>query len=282
MPKSYPRWLGRVGPAEEHVAESSAASDVYKRQIQLHAPPLGQRDQASADKILATLAPYGISITAVFGGFEGESYATIPTVVETVGLMPAETRQKRLEEMFEISDFAKMIGCDVIALHLGFVPHDTSDPAYQDIIVVTQQLCQHAANNGQAVHLETGQETADGLVTFIGDTKCDNLFVNFDPANMILYGAGEPIEAVEKIGSLIKSVHCKDAKWAANPGDEWGEETKLGDGDVGMKAFLQTLQKIGYTGPLTIEREIPQTPEKQQAEIGHAVDLLKQLKEELL
>ena len=250
--------------------------------IQLHAPPLGQRDQASADKILATLAPYGISITAVFGGFEGESYATIPTVVETVGLMPAETRQKRLEEMFEISDFAKMIGCDVIALHLGFVPHDTSDPAYQDIIVVTQQLCQHAANNGQAVHLETGQETADGLVTFIGDTKCDNLFVNFDPANMILYGAGEPIEAVEKIGSLIKSVHCKDAKWAANPGDEWGEETKLGDGDVGMKAFLQTLQKIGYTGPLTIEREIPQTPEKQQAEIGHAVDLLKQLKEELL
>ena len=249
---------------------------------QLHGPPLGQRDQASADKILATLAPYGISITAVFGGFEGESYATIPTVVETVGLMPASTRQKRLDEMFEISDFAKMIGCDVIALHLGFVPHDTTDPAYQDIVAVTQQLCQHAANNGQAVHLETGQETADGLVTFIQDTKCDNLFVNFDPANMILYGAGNPIEAVEKIGNLIKSVHCKDAKWAANPGKEWGVETKLGDGDVCMKTFLQTLQKIGYTGPLTIEREIPQTPEKQQAEIGHAVDLLKQLKEELL
>ena len=250
--------------------------------IQLHTPPLGQRDQAHADKILATLAPYGISITAVFGGFEGESYATIPTVVETVGLMPASTRQKRLDEMFEISDFAKMIGCDVIALHLGFVPHDTTDPAYQDIVAVTQQLCQHAANNGQAVHLETGQETADGLVTFIQDTKCDNLFVNFDPANMILYGAGDPIEAVEKIGNLIKSVHCKDAKWAANPGQEWGVETKLGDGDVGMKTFLQTLQKIGYTGPLTIEREIPQTPEKQQAEIGHAVDLLKQLKEQLL
>ncbi len=250
--------------------------------IQLHAPPLGQRDQASADKILATLAPYGISITAVFGGFEGESYETIPAVVETVGLMPEETRQKRLQEMFEISDFAKMIGCDVVALHLGFVPHDTTDPAYQDIVAVTQQLCQHAAGNGQAVHLETGQETAEGLVTFISDTKCDNLFVNFDPANMILYGAGEPIEAVEKIGKLIKSVHCKDAKWAGKPGEEWGEETKLGDGDVGMKAFLQTLQKIGYTGPLTIEREIPQTPEKQQAEIGHAVDLLKQLKEDLL
>jgi len=214
--------------------------------IQLHTPPKGQRDQASADKILATLKPYGISITAVFGGFEGESYG------------------------------------DVIALHLGFVPHDTSDPTYQDIIAVTRQLCEYAAKNGQALHLETGQETAEGLVAFISDTKCDNLFVNFDPANMILYGAGEPIEAVEKIGGLIKSVHCKDAKWAASPGQEWGEETKLGDGDVGMKTFLQTLQKIGYTGPLTIEREIPQTPEKQLAEIGHAVNLLKQLKQELL
>ena len=250
--------------------------------IQLHAPPVGQRDQASADKILATLAPYGISITAVVGGFEGESYASIPIVVDTVGLMPPATRQKRLQEMCEISDFAKMIGCDVIGLHLGFVPHDTADPAYQEIIEVTQQLCQHAKNNGQAVHLETGQETAEALVAFIGDTKCDNLFVNFDPANMILYGAGNPIEAVEKIGSLIRSVHCKDAKWAANPGQEWGEETRLGDGDVGMKLFLQTLQKVGYTGPLTIEREIPQTPEKQHAEIGHAVELLKQLKQELM
>ena len=250
--------------------------------IQLHTPPKGQRDQASADKVLATLKPHGISITAVFGGFEGESYASIPTVVETVGLMPEATRQQRLEEMFEISDFAKMIGCDVIALHLGFVPHDSNDPAYQDIVAVTQRLCKYAADNGQALHLETGQETADALVKFISDTECDNLFVNFDPANMILYGAGEPIEAVEKIGSLIQSVHCKDAKWAANPGQEWGEETKLGDGDVGMKTFLQTLQKIGYTGPLTIEREIPQTPEKQLAEIGHAVDLLKQLKQELL
>ena len=250
--------------------------------IQLHTPPIGQRDQASADKVLSTLKPYGISITAVFGGFKGESYASIPTVVETVGLMPEATRQQRLEEMFEISNFAKMLNCDVIALHLGFVPHDTNDAAYQDIIAVTQQLCEYAANNGQAVHLETGQETADALVAFIADTECDNLFVNFDPANMILYGAGEPIEAVKKIGSLIKSVHCKDAKWAANPGQEWGEETKLGEGDVGMKTFLQTLRKIGYTGPLTIEREIPQTPEKQLAEIGHAVNLLKLLKQELL
>ena len=250
--------------------------------IQIHAPHVGNRNQATADEILQRLGKYGIKVTAVFGGFDGESYADIPTVVKTVGLVPQETRQSRLEEMKEISDFAKMLGCDVIALHLGFVPHDTSDPDYQNVIAITQELCQHAANHGQALHLETGQETADALVQFIADTQCDNLFVNFDPANMILYGAGDPIEAVQKLGDRIRSVHCKDAKWAANPGEEWGEETRLGDGEVDMRLYLETLKSIGYDGPLTIEREIPQEPDRQKTEIGHAVSLLQQLKTEVL
>ena len=249
--------------------------------IQIHAPHQGNRNQATADEILERLAKYGISVTAVFGGFEGESYADIPTVVNTVGLVPKQTRDARLAEMKEISDFAKMLGCPVIALHLGFVPHDTNDPDYSQIISLTRDLCQHAAGNGQALHLETGQETAEGLVQFIKDSECDNLFVNFDPANMILYGAGNPIEALELLGPLVQSCHCKDAKWAANPGQEWGEETKLGDGDVGMKQYLETLDKIGYTGPLTIEREIPQSPVQQKEEIGFAVKLLEGLKSEL-
>ncbi|MEL7496342.1 MAG: sugar phosphate isomerase/epimerase family protein [Planctomycetota bacterium] len=250
--------------------------------IQIHAPHAGNRTQATADEILQRLSQYGIKITAVFGGFDGESYADIPTVVETVGLIPKSTREARLAEMKEISDFSKMLGCHVIALHLGFVPHDTSDPDYQEIVAMTQDLCRHAASNGQALHLETGQETADGLVQFITDSKCDNLFVNFDPANMILYGAGNPIDALKQIGSRIRSVHCKDAKWAKRPGEEWGEETRLGDGEVDMRAYLQTLKEIGYQGPLTIEREIPQEPDRQKTEIGHAVNLLKQLKAELL
>ena len=249
--------------------------------IQIHAPHRGNRDQAAADEILGRLKKYGISVTAVFGGFEGESYADIPTTVDTVGLVPKSTREARLTEMKEISDFAQKLGCAVIGLHLGFVPHDTSDPDYAEIVTVTRDLCQHAAGNGQAVHLETGQESAEVLVQFIKDSECDNLFVNFDPANMILYGSGKPIEALERLGSLVQSCHCKDAKWAANPGQEWGEETKLGDGDVGMKQFLETLDKIGYTGPLTIEREIPQSPIKQKDEIGFAVKLLEGLKSEL-
>ena len=246
--------------------------------IQLHAPHQETRTQANADRFLARLRELNITLTCVFGGFEGESYADIPTVSRTVGLVPRDTRAARVQEMKEIADFAKMLGCRCVALHLGFVPHDVADPLYAEVIDVARDICDHCQANGQALHLETGQETADGLVKFIEDVKRDNLFINFDPANMILYGTGEPIEALRKVGKYVRSIHCKDGKWAKNPGQEWGQEVPLGDGDVGMENYLRTLKEIGYEGPLTIEREIPQEPERQKAEIGHAVRLLTALK----
>ncbi|MFM7072262.1 MAG: sugar phosphate isomerase/epimerase family protein [Planctomycetota bacterium] len=246
--------------------------------IQLHAPHQETRTQANADRFLARLRELNISLTCVFGGFEGESYADIPTVSRTVGLVPRATRAARVQEMKEIADFAKMLGCRCVALHLGFVPHDAADPLYAEVIAVARDICDHCQANGQALHLETGQETADGLVQFIEDVKRDNLFINFDPANMILYGTGEPIEALRKVGKYVRSIHCKDGKWAKNPGQEWGQEVPLGDGDVNMENYLRTLKEIGYEGPLTIEREIPQEPERQKAEIGHAVRRLTALK----
>lgn len=250
--------------------------------IQLHAPAKETRTAENAQAFLQKLGELGIELTCVFGGFEGESYADIPTVVKTVGLVPADTRAARTQEMKEIADFAKLLGCDTVALHLGFIPHDTSDPLYQEVLEVTRDVLDHCKANGQALHLETGQESAEGLLRFIKDTERDNLFVNFDPANMILYGTGEPIEALKKIGSYVHSVHCKDGKWADRPGEEWGQEVPLGEGDVGMESYLQTLRELGYTGPLTIEREIPQEPERQKAEIHHAVSLLTDLKAKLV
>ncbi|QDV58635.1 sugar phosphate isomerase/epimerase family protein [Rosistilla oblonga] len=250
--------------------------------IQLHAPAAETRTQANADKLRSQMEEMSVELTAVFGGFEGESYADIPTVVETVGLVPEATRAARLQEMKEIADFAKLIECDVVALHLGFVPHETSDPSYEGIVTVMRDLCDHAANNGQRVHLETGQETADGLLQFLSSVERDNLFVNFDPANMILYGTGEPIPALQKVGSFVRSVHCKDGTWSDKPGETWGAEVPLGEGQVDMRKYLQTLNEIGYTGPLTIEREIPAEPERQLKEIGAAVALLTKLKSELL
>jgi sugar phosphate isomerase/epimerase len=118
------------------------------------------------------------------------------------------------------------------------------------------------------------------LIRFLDDVRRDNLFVNFDPANMILYGAGEPLPALEQLGWRVHSVHCKDAIWSDRPGETWGRETPLGDGDVDFKAFLETLRRIEYDGPLTIEREIPQEPQRQKAEIGRAIDLLERLKKD--
>ena len=250
--------------------------------LQLHAPQRSTRTPAAAEKFVERLDQMNVELTAVFGGFDGESYADIPTVSRTVGLVPPETRAERLREMCEISDFARLLGCDVIALHLGFVPHDTSLPLYQEVLQVTRQLCEHASQNDQALHLETGQETGEALLAFIADTKCENLFVNFDPANMILYGTGNPIETLKQIGKLVRSVHCKDALWSDQPGVTWGREMPLGEGQVDMQLYLQTLKDIGYSGPLTIEREIPQEPERQKQEIQHAVDLLTSLKQKLL
>jgi sugar phosphate isomerase/epimerase len=250
--------------------------------IQIHAPHAHTRTQAQAEAFLQKLATANITLTCVFGGFEGESYADIPTVARTVGLVPPATRAARVQEMKEISDFAKILKCNTVALHLGFIPHDAHDALYQEVIAVTREICDHCRTNEQNLHLETGQETADGLLQFIHDVARDNLFVNFDPANMILYGTGEPIEALKKVGKYVRSVHCKDGKWAKNPGQEWGQEVPLGEGDVGMETYLRTLHEINYHGPLTIEREIPQEPARQKAEIAHAVNLLTELKRKII
>ncbi len=235
-----------------------------------------------AEQFKATLDRLNLELTAVFGGFEGENYGSIPIVEQTVGLVPAATRTARLNEMKAISDFAARLDCDVVALHLGFVPHDANGREYREIVDATKSLCDHVARNDQNLHLETGQESADALVQFMTDTQAKNLFVNFDPANMILYGTGEPIAALRKLGPWVRSVHCKDALWSAHPGETWGQEVPLGEGDVNMVNYLRTLSEIGYTGPLTIEREIPQDPERQKAERGQAARLLRALKSRMV
>ena len=252
--------------------------------VHVHAPHAETRTEQAAEEFLGKCADAGITITVVFGGFEGESYADIATTARTVGLVPEATRAERLQEMKEISDFTVKLGCDTVALHIGFVPEDRTLPSYQDLVAVTRDLLDHVRDNGQRLLLETGQEAADHLLKFLHDIDRDNLFINFDPANMILYGTGDPIEALKKVGHLVRSVHCKDARWAApeKRGIEWGAEMPLGEGDVGIETFLRTLKDLGYDGPLTIEREIAHDRERQKADIGQAVSLLTSLRQSIL
>ena len=249
--------------------------------IHLHAPHAASRTPANAEQFLQKLDSLGIRISCVFGGFEGESYADIPTVKETVGLVPLATRASRTQEMKEISDFARLLGVDVVGLHVGFVPHDTTDPDYAGVLEVTREVCDHARDNNQNVHLETGQEPADVLLRFLQDTERDNLFINFDPANLILYGVGQPLDDLRRVGSYVRSVHMKDGTWSDQPGVTWGCEVPLGEGDVNIPAYMELLKEIGYEGPLTIEREIPEEAERQKTEIKGALDLLSRERERL-
>lgn len=254
--------------------------------VHLHTPHAETRTEANAVAFRQRLAELGIKISVVFAGFEGESYADIPTVERTVGLAPEATRAERLVELKAIADFARLLSDEAtsyaggpipVGLHIGFVPHDTQSDGFKHVVAATQAICDHCAPHGQAVHLETGQEPADVLEKFLAACDRENLGVNFDPANMILYGCGEPLPALKRLGTHIRSVHCKDAKWSDKPGETWGVETPLGEGDVDFPAFVGVLNEIGYDGPLTIEREIPQEPERQKAEIGSALKLLRSL-----
>jgi sugar phosphate isomerase/epimerase len=165
--------------------------------VQLHGPHKVNRTPAAADSFLKKCAQADIRVTVVFGGFDGESYADIPTTARTVGLVPESTRAARLQEMKEIADFAKVLGCNSVALHIGVVPADRKSASYRSLLDTTRNLLDHLGASSQQLNLETGQESADHLLEFIGDVERDNLFINFDPANMILYGTGDPIEALE-------------------------------------------------------------------------------------
>ena len=217
----------------------------------------------------------GLEVVTVFAAYRGESYADIPTVKETVGFLPRAAREEREARTRECSDFARQVGIPGLATHIGFVPEDPSVADYVAVRDMVRRVCDHCRRNGQTFALETGQEPAAALKEFIADVDRENLGVNFDPANMILYGSGEPLEALETVRDHVLTVHCKDAKRPSEPG-QWGTETPLGQGDVGMDRFVAKLKEIGYGGPLTIEREI--VGEAQLADLREGIALLARLR----
>ncbi len=220
-------------------------------------------------------------VYTVFCAFTGESYADIPTVQRTVGYIPQATRAERERRTLEISDFAAELGVPSIATHVGFVPQDDSDADYVAVREMVRRICDHAARHGQTFALETGQEKAEALLHFLHDVNRPNLGINFDPANMILYGTGDPIEALGVLSAHVLSVHCKDGDWPPkNVPGALGSEKPLGQGAVGMDNFLRQLQKIGFKGPLTIEREA-EDPVQRIKDIKMGVGLLERLRQEL-
>ncbi|MDX1980041.1 MAG: sugar phosphate isomerase/epimerase family protein [Bryobacteraceae bacterium] len=225
----------------------------------------------------ADLEREDFTLVTVFCAYNGESYADIPTVQQTVGFIPPATRVDREARTREVSDFAAAIGVKSIACHIGFVPEDAADPDYAAVREMVRRICDHAAAHGQTFALETGQEPAHVLMHFLKDVDRDNIGINFDPANMILYGTGDPIEALGILAPKVISVHAKDGDWPPKdaPG-ALGTERPLGQGSVGMERFVAKLKEIGYKGPLNIEREA-ENLEERYADMEMAVRLLRGL-----
>lgn len=232
---------------------------------------------AAADAWRRDLESAKFTLVTVFAAYTGESYADIPTVQRTVGFIPPATRAEREQRTLAMSDFAATLSVKSIACHIGFVPEDHADPDYAAVRDMVRRVCDHAAGHGQSFALETGQERAEVLLGFMSDVARSNLRVNFDPANMILYGTGNPIEALRTLGPQVVSVHCKDGDWppAGQPG-ALGTERPLGQGSVGIPQFVATLKEIGFTGTLNVERETEDQAERLR-DIGAAVRLLQSL-----
>ena len=269
-------WTGGVlgiDATPDEIVESVASFGVSCGQLGVH----GAADLApdAAERWRAALDRSGLEIVTAFQSFEGESYASIPVCAQTVGYVPPATRREREQRTYAVSDFARSLGIPGVAAHIGCLPEDPSDAEHRAVLELVRRVCDHCARNGQTFALETGQEPAAALLEFLHAVDRPNVGVNFDPANMILYGSGEPMEALRTLREHVLTVHCKDGTWPETPG-EWGRETPLGDGDVGMERYVRTLREIGYAGPLVIEREI--VGEEQRADIGRAIALLNRMR----
>ena len=233
--------------------------------------------EGAADAWRIALEQENFTVVTVFCAYVGESYADIPTVEKTVGFIPETTRAEREQRTKDVSHFAAAIGVKSIACHVGFVPEDRSDPKYTAVRDLVRRICDHAALHGQTFALETGQEPAEILLEFLKDVDRQNLGINFDPANLIMYGSGDPIQAVEVLHEHLLSVHAKDGTWPPKkPEGALGTEAPLGEGAVGMDKFIAKLKQVGYKGTLNVEREIDDLEQK-KIDMRKGVDLLKRL-----
>ncbi len=214
-----------------------------------------------------------LAVTSVWAGWTGPSIWNFTEGPETLGLVPEAYRFKRMEELCRAMDFAYELGVEDVATHMGFIPEQPVYDGYQGLVNAVKYVGQKAASRGIHFNFETGQETPVTLMRTIADTKLSNLGVNLDPANLIMYGRANPIDAVGIYGDKIRGVHVKDGLYPAGDFSELGKETKVGDGKVNFPIFLRELEKAGYEGDLYIEREI--SGEQQTKDI---IDTIKYLK----
>jgi len=195
-----------------------------------------------------------VALVSGMFGTVGEDYTTLESIRRTGGLVPDETWNENWENIQKTAGIAHQLGLKLVTFHAGFLPHDESDPDFERLLHRIRLVADLFAAQGVDLAFETGQETAETLRAFLGKLGRNNVGVNFDPANMILYDKGDPITAVRVLGPWVRQCHIKDARKTKVSGT-WGEEVPVGTGEVDWKAFFRALAEAGFTGHLSIERE---------------------------
>ncbi len=206
-------------------------------------------------RLRQALDKYRIEATSLVVGGPGKEVWDFYQGPLTIGLVPRETRDARVAHIKKASDFAKQCGIPAVQTHCGFIPENPNDPVYKETVTAIREVAGYCKCNSQNFRYETGQETPITLVRAILDVGLDNQGVNFDLANLILYGKANPVDAIELLGPYVQGIHAKDGLWPTNP-KELGKEVPIGEGKVDFPRIIARLKELNYRGAVTIEREI--------------------------
>ncbi|MCI8797530.1 MAG: sugar phosphate isomerase/epimerase [Dorea sp.] len=231
-------------------------------------------NQETADKINEAAERREVDITAFWCGWDGPKAWDFYDGQLTLGLVPEAFRFERVKMLQKGIAFADMIHVKDVATHVGYMPENPYDPNYAGVLTCLKDLVKLCKENGQNFLFETGQETPVTLKRAIQDIEKElgkgNVGINLDPANLIMYGKANPVDALEVFGEYVMGIHGKDGKYPTD-GHMLGDEVPLGKGKVNYPAFVAKLKEIGYTGDITIEREISGEEQKKDIIMAKAV-----------
>jgi len=227
----------------------------------------------NAKKAIKILEEQKIRCSSVWAGWSGPAVWDSIDGPLTLGLVPEAYRFIRMKELIIAADFAALAGSPNIVTHVGFIPENPSLPGYREVVQSVRHVALYCKKLGLDFNFETGQETPTTLMRTINDIGLDNVGINLDPANLICYGRGNPIDALDIFDGYIRGVHIKDADYPKDDFYKLGAERPVGEGSVNFSVFLPKLLSKGYTGDLYIEREIE--GEQQIKDIKMAIEVVR-------